>query len=495
MEKRTILIASASKKILPDLIKMLQPKYHVITSLNSGIDALEKSILNIPDLIILDSEMPNMNGYQVCRVLKNNYITKSTYIILLTSNDKFYQKFYYSLDCPDAYIPFDCDLQKLVQKIRLVLDKKIYKKSDLSSRSTKNSFDNIDIIKSLNDILDKKEFEATMFSDLTGLAQNIFSYDDLILAIIDMIPKLLNFSIAIITILSEEESKLFIHLHEDVDITIIEKIKNLTIDKCKKEIENFDISKLQIKTITEDRIKNKDGSIGLGNDTLLFSHFENGEILKKGFTFYGDANIKLDKNKEMLLIRVINEACIILENSWLYSRLYKNMKSLTITDGLTSIYNHKYIVGLVNREFSRAKRYNHKISLIMFDIDYFKEINDNFGHQTGDVVLREIATIIKKTIRESDIVGRYGGEEFAIILPETDSKEAQFIAERLRETVESYDFFNPSNPLKVTASLGVATYLSGNIDSPRTLIKFADQALYAAKMHGKNKVIACENYS
>lgn len=494
MKKEIILIADSDNETMHALCKSFPADDYDVIFADNGIDAVKKSMSNLPDLIILCDEMPQMNGYQVCRLLKNDPVTRSIPIIMLASDNKFNQKYSGLVPCPDEYAPRNGDPQKLLMIIRQRLNGNGRGKPLILKEKINRNIDYVDIIKDLNNLLDKKVFEAAMFSDLTGLVQNIFSYDDLALAVMDIFSKLIDYSIAMIVILSEDESKLIIHLHEDINMELFSEIKESALSKIREEMIGFDTSKLWIRIIREDRVKGNGKVDNKGIDMLLFSHFAMGGILKKGFIIYGKPEDKADAGKEDMLNVVVNETCIILENSWLYSRLYKNIKNMTITDGLTSVYNHKYIIGLVNQEFSRAKRYKHNISIIMFDIDFFKKINDTFGHQTGDVVLREIAAIINRAIRKSDVVGRYGGEEFTIILPETDTNDALLFAERLREKVESYNFFNPSDPLKITASMGVATFPAHGMDDPKSFIKCADQALYAAKESGRNRVCVCENH-
>ncbi|HQG29641.1 MAG TPA: diguanylate cyclase, partial [Candidatus Ozemobacteraceae bacterium] len=165
-----------------------------------------------------------------------------------------------------------------------------------------------------------------------------------------------------------------------------------------------------------------------------------------------------------------------------HARLYE----LAITDGLTKLFIHRYFQARLDEEIMRAKRYHTTVSLILFDIDHFKKFNDTYGHQQGDIVLIETAKLIKQAVRDTvDIPARYGGEEFAIILPETDAKGAQLVAERLRKTVESYDYPGQGKALKVTISLGIASFPDHASTKP-VLIKKADVALYACKEKGRN---------
>lgn len=181
---------------------------------------------------------------------------------------------------------------------------------------------------------------------------------------------------------------------------------------------------------------------------------------------------------QRLLEALAQQAAMAVE----HARLYE----LAITDGLTKLFIHRYFQARLEEEMVRAKRYHTACSLLLFDIDHFKRFNDTYGHQQGDIVLIELAKLIKLAVRDTvDIPARYGGEEFAIILPETDAKGALLVAERLRKTVEAHDFPGQEQALKVTISLGVATF-PDHASVKNVLIKKADMALYECKNRGRN---------
>ncbi len=157
-------------------------------------------------------------------------------------------------------------------------------------------------------------------------------------------------------------------------------------------------------------------------------------------------------------------------------------------DYLTGLYNRRHFMEQGEKELSRAIRYNTPLSVLMLDIDFFKNVNDTHGHQVGDIVLQELAKICRSTLRQVDIAGRLGGEEFAILLPEAEAKEALEVAERLRETVAKMDVVIPTGlPIHFTVSIGVTTLDKKNINLD-ILINQADKALYQAKETGRNRV-------
>ncbi|KAF0221296.1 MAG: response regulator [Geobacteraceae bacterium] len=164
------------------------------------------------------------------------------------------------------------------------------------------------------------------------------------------------------------------------------------------------------------------------------------------------------------------------------------LKELSNTDPLTRLYNRRYLMETLDREFQRAMRKNERLSLVLLDIDHFKDINDAYGHQEGDVVLTAVAEVAQSGLRRYDIAARYGGEEFILVLPETPLTEGMAVAERLRKEVQEMTFPFPMENLTVTISLGVATYPADRIDCVDSLIRQADEALYRAKQNGRNRV-------
>lgn len=167
----------------------------------------------------------------------------------------------------------------------------------------------------------------------------------------------------------------------------------------------------------------------------------------------------------------------------------KRLRKLSITDGLTELYNHRHVHELLRDEFERSRRTEEPLAVTMIDLDRFKAVNDTYGHPTGDVILYETARILRDTAREIDSVGRYGGEEFIVILPNTDEDEAARFAERVRTAVEAHVYRDEENEIRMTCSSGAASFPSDGVEKPEQLLKKADDALYVAKETGRNRVV------
>jgi len=170
----------------------------------------------------------------------------------------------------------------------------------------------------------------------------------------------------------------------------------------------------------------------------------------------------------------------------------KRLERLSITDGLTQLFNHRYFQDEFARAFEESARYERPLSLAMADIDFFKKVNDSYGHAVGDDVLRGIARCFQESSRSTDLVARYGGEEFAVMMPETDADAAFRFAEKLRSRIEAQPIETQGGPLRVTVSVGVATVPHPSIHAAKELIVAADNALYRAKEAGRNQVMQME---
>lgn len=179
-------------------------------------------------------------------------------------------------------------------------------------------------------------------------------------------------------------------------------------------------------------------------------------------------------------LTMANQAAVVIEKARLFN--------LATIDGLTGLVVHRHFQAKMEEEFRRARRYSKPLAYMMTDIDHFKKFNDTWGHQTGDMVLREVAKIVRDNARDTDIAARYGGEEFGVILPETDFEGAMLLAERLRSRVENAAFQGPQGDLKVTISVGVSTMPTLQPETALEMIKLADDALYICKRNGRNRI-------
>jgi diguanylate cyclase (GGDEF)-like protein len=186
------------------------------------------------------------------------------------------------------------------------------------------------------------------------------------------------------------------------------------------------------------------------------------------------------------IVRTSRHLAVSLHNTVLYEKV----KDLSMRDSMTGLYNFRHFLETLRQEIERAERYDEPLSCIMLDIDNFKSVNDNYGHQVGDLVLKELARSVSISVRSSDIPARYGGDEFCIVLPKTDKNLALKLAQRLMTQFSGKEIriTDESQRVKVTISIGIAAFPEDtrNMDE---LMRMADEALYRAKSQGKNRIV------
>jgi diguanylate cyclase (GGDEF)-like protein len=224
--------------------------------------------------------------------------------------------------------------------------------------------------------------------------------------------------------------------------------------------------------------------IGSGFCVPLFSYRSIGATRKMIGILYEDSKriTKFGKEEEGIVKALAAQAGLALENATLYE--------LATLDGLTRLFQRRYFEAMAELEWKRVIRHKHPLSILMVDLDQFKSINDTYGHDKGDLVLRKTAQILKSACREEDIVARYGGEEFIILLPETDMEGTQAVAQRILDGIRKL-YVLPDRT--ITVSIGVASYPTSKANDVNSMIKYADQALYQAKGAGRNRIVYHSN--
>lgn len=208
------------------------------------------------------------------------------------------------------------------------------------------------------------------------------------------------------------------------------------------------------------------------------------EFMYQNITLFPLASLSGEVEQLCIVVYDVTDEAVSRQSA---TALNEKLELISRVDGLTGLYNRRYWEEQFSLEYKRSKRNDAPASVMMLDIDHFKNINDTYGHPAGDQVIKSLAQIIKKSIRETDIAGRYGGEEFAIILPDTVASNARMVGERIRRLAEAYTVEHEGVEMKVTVSVGITEFHSSFKDHMSWLEK-ADQALYKAKEAGRNRI-------
>jgi two-component system cell cycle response regulator len=243
--------------------------------------------------------------------------------------------------------------------------------------------------------------------------------------------------------------------------------------KLHEETRDIPVLMLTIKSRLEDKVE----GLQTGADDYLPKPFEAPELEARVFALLRAKAAQVELRKR---------------NTQLESMLH-NVEALAVTDPLTGLFNRRRFMDVLRREFAVTKRYQNALSCILIDLDHFKDINDQFGHMAGDAVLKEVATKLVEHVREVDVVTRYGGEEFVILLPHTPKEGARQVAERIAEVIRGLSFEFDGGRASLSASFGVSDIGDVSADDPEQLVKAADAALYEAKQQGRDRVIVFQS--
>jgi diguanylate cyclase (GGDEF)-like protein len=473
-----ILLADDSPFILSVISEFLEKTGHEVVQAEDGIKALEAIFKDPPDIIILDVIMPYMTGYQVSRVIKSDNIIKDIPIILLTSKSDAADRFWGYTVGADYYIVKDDNLEVIGNKLKEVIPKLTPPEN---KKVLKRNYSPLNILSKVNELLDKKLYELTVLNKIGELVAEITDYRKIMENLGELLSNLLDYSFLSIITFGDTKADVNTIVKEDISISYYKQVRDDIIKQISKT-EKIEI----IEYIIGDNlfITNSNLEEDIPKDYIYVNIIDKNKEVS-GIILLGSSKKKKFSTEEKNMLQTIANYSFLVVQS---AKLYATVQNLSIIDPLTQIYNHGFIIKRLEEEFKQAERYGRELSIIMADIDFFKKVNDTYGHQTGDYVLKIVARIMEESVREIDIVGRYGGEEFLLILPETGKGNTKIIAERIRQKIEQQNFSQFLSAFTITISSGVAEYTK-KLKLPSELIKQADTALYKAKEEGRNRVV------
>lgn len=488
MKKKILIVDDSLTQLTSMKIVLQRAGYNVVTASN-GTQGIYSTFQEYPDLIVSDIVMPEINGYQLCRLLKNDAITRDIPIILLTSLNEKIDKFWGLKAGAEAFYTKDGKFELLIKEIENLLEKapKVTDEQK-KTRIEEQKMETVSIQSKINQLLDQSLIESTIINEFRTLSEYMLDKKVLNKKILSLIYSVLDYNIAGVFFNDKDDKKerLLIFNVNDINVNdeLLKDVKKLfffeTFGKDYIEYENL---------YNYELVSQNDSSVSEISSVSEFKSCQiipieyEGKILG-GICLYHVSSNKYESSK--ILNLVIDELKILMRMMWLYSET----KFLAIIDGLTNLYNRRYFQQALDREFARARRYKHELSLFMLDIDHFKNLNDNYGHQFGDKVLSEVSRIVRDSLRKTDYIARYGGEEIVAILPETSYEKSLIPVERIRQKIEQFDFKCGAKSVQVTVSIGIAGYNS-DMTSEAQLVEKADQALYSAKQNGRNRVELC----
>lgn len=488
MEER-ILVVDDNVSFSEGVSRLLEGNGYKTLLANDGIEAIEKAFRELPDIILLNGMIPGMNGYQVSRLLKSDVETRSIPIIVLTEKDQMGYKYWGVKTGADAYLCKEFIQTSLVKIVEDLLEKKTSAVINKPLVRKSGFIKAVDIVSKMNNLLDKKLFEVTVLNEMSALIElENEDFDEIVNVVMRTLAKILDYDIAAIVISEQYDVESFFEINHTVSEQYLKLVQDHTKSLIKTNgFESGSLGKVMV--LNEDKIV-PEGAINKNEIASFAVPIRHANKLNGLIVLTHHVSRKIDSKEEDFLKIVVKQAYVIIDNAWLYAKV----KKLAITDSLTGIYNHGFLCESLYREYSRTERFKLPLVLLMMDIDHFKRINDTYGHLQGDDILRKVSLILKSNIRTYDILGRYGGEEFMVIMPEASLEDGICLAERIRTAIEQYAFDGVlesiKGPIGCTISIGVASYPAPGIKKIEDLINKADKLLSRAKVEGRNLVCA-----
>ena len=473
-----VLIADDSPLVLRMIEKIVTGAGFEAVTARDGLEAVEKAFTEDIDLVVLDVGMPRMNGYQACRLLKGEEATRDIPVVILTSRNQASDRFWGLETGADYYLTKDAEPVRILELIKNVLADARQRPRAERERPRSSQ----DILSRVNEMLDRKLYEAIVLSEIGRVARSVLELDETFTSVMGVVARVVDFSVGALAFVDGEEAELLIAQQHAVSQAVVDDAKARLLEAIASEWKGPPLKQIRARSFQPRLPASGPEEISLGG--FVSVPILTGGSLSGLLGVGGRSVLRMSAEDQALLEKVANQAHIVTENS----RLVQRLKHLAGHDGLTELFNHRQTREQLQREFERVSRYAGSLSLLMIDIDHFKQVNDGHGHPAGDQVLREVARVVKEAVRAVDIVGRYGGEEFVAILPQTDVEEARLLAERLRKAVEALAVPVGNASVHVTISTGIASYPAPNVDTPDELIREADRALYRAKQDGRNRV-------
>ena len=442
---------------VPANVKLLQAKltseyYDVITAVD-GFDAINKTKKHKPDLILLDVMMPGMDGFETCAKIKTDQTLSHIPVVMVTALSDKSDRLKGLEAGADDFITKPINDAALFARVKSLIRIKTLL-DELRLRDATGKEMGVDPDKSNSFVADVSGAKVLLVDDDVVQSKNVIS----------------KLKESYVTELVEDpENALEVAKNGEFDAVIIstmlsdmDGLRLASHIKNQEETRNVPI----VVIVDEDDTKVMLKSLELGINDYLVSPVDKNEMAVRVRT-----QIRRKRYQEAL------------------KNQYQKSVEMALTDGLTGLYNRHYLNTHLNNMVKQATKNGKKLALMIMDMDHFKQVNDTYGHDAGDMVLKQLAGIITNAARSTDLAARFGGEEFVMLMPETDVNSALGVANRMREAVEKTQFVidNEGKTINKTISIGLANLFEAG-DSPEGLLKRADEALYFAKNGGRNVV-------
>jgi len=482
--KADILVVDDTPENLRILSHMLSHYGYQVRAVAEGRLALKEAQSAPPDLIMMDVSMPDLDGYETCRLLKQSEHTRQIPVIFISALGEVEDKVK-AFDVGGVdYVTKPFQIEEVLARLETHLSIRRLQ-IELEEKNRKLAAGMAEL--SLSQAAEREQhILAETLRDTIAAINSTLDVDKVLSLILDNLARVAPHDAANIALIDEHGLLQIRELRGYPGENVVDQISSMRLPlnhfplwqkaaETRKPLVIADTEQAPhwipipetswIRSAASAPIFTKNTFIGLLNlDSAIPGFFKPGHV-ERLQTFADYAAMALEK-----------------------AHLFERTQQLAVTDELTGLFNRRQVLYLAKNEYERSRRYQRSLSAIMIDIDQFKHINDAYGHPVGDRILRALAACCRANLRSVDLIGRYGGEEFLVLMPETNGPKAMEAAERIRRQVEAMRLPTSKGAVNVTISLGVATLSAATDISLDQLIINADDALYAAKAAGRNQV-------
>ncbi|MBB6062497.1 two-component system cell cycle response regulator [Thermosipho japonicus] len=432
---------------------------------SDGLEAINKFFEFMPEIVITDYIMPNMNGVHLTRFIRSYPQFKNVGIVILTAENESINPFWAKESGANLFLQKTLDKEKIIEKLKKFCERGYTIEWSMEFYKVKK-----EPYGELVDLLEERLRNEIIISEVFGLLQYIEDEEYLLNKFFNIVVSFFDPRSIHVLLITLAEGRIYSCSKnnekfslDNVKEKLFENLKKPVTPSKWKYVGNFSKDGRSLNNIKSFVLEHN----GIEQGVILFENVEKDNDFKKYL------NVALEPLG--LVSKILND--------------FSDFKIKVEIDNLTQVFNKQFIISKLNELLKMHRRQNLPLSVVMIDIDDFKKINDTYGHVKGDEVLKQFAKLIKEGLRESDYLGRYGGEEFLVIFPATSCFDAKKVMERILDKVNKYNWKEELGIEKVTFSAGVCCDLSKTVLG---LINMADEKLYRAKRNGKNQVVGGE---
>lgn len=475
---RRVLVVDDSEVTRAILARTLRGAGFEVLEARDGAEGAMAALREQPAVVITDLEMPTMDGFPLLRLLKADPASSHIPVLILTSHAEAASRYWSLRTGADAYLTKDHDPQHLVATVARLVEKSATAPREASAVESLDSqaLGPVEVLARVARHLDTSLLQATVVNTLLETGMAAADFDAAAQGSLEILGQVADSSFLALAVAELHSGLVHILLQDPIRDADVETLARLLVQTLSLPPD----VPVEIRYGGERR-----GDVEVEIDRALWMPLPlrdaEGVLAVMPRDPHGFDGVTID-----LIEALTRHLALVLDNARLSQRLHE----LSTVDGLTRQLNHRVIYDRLSEELERARRYRYPLSIVLCDFDHFKEVNDTYGHLAGDAVLREGAVVLRRCLRGTDLLGRYGGEEFLAVLPQVDLDAARQAAERLRVGLESARVRLPGGAeVRITASFGVASRdeLQGPLSSD-LLVSLADRRLYEAKGAGRNRV-------